>query len=178
MKTEGRVVMSGQRGEGVVPASATEPTLADLYAEHYQPLVRFAYTVTGDAHLAEDFAQEAFVRASSRLTGLRDPKAARAYLRTTVVNLVRRSFRRRVQDIRVRWHLVDVAGEAGHEDRLIVREAMLALPPRQRACVTLRYFEGMTEADTAETLGISIGTVKSQMHKAMRTLERRLEGSR
>jgi RNA polymerase sigma factor (sigma-70 family) len=52
---------------------------------------------------------------------------------------------------------------------------VLALPPRQRAAVALRYYEDLTEAQTAEILGCSIGTVKSQTHRALATLRHKLE---
>jgi RNA polymerase sigma-70 factor (sigma-E family) len=158
--------------------TGTGQTLADLYQTNYRPLVRVAYAMCGDLDLAEDMAQEAFVRASRRLPKLRDPGAAGAYLRTTVINLVRRSFRRRLLDLRTRFRSIEVPSESGHEDRLAVRQAMAILPPGQRACVVLRYFEGLTEQETAEMLGVTVGTVKSQTHKALRRLERALEETR
>lgn len=166
----------GSRKGKAVQEADTGPghTLADLYQTHYRPLVRVAYAMCGDLDLSEDLAQEAFVRASRRVTKLDDPRAAGAYLRTTVVNLVRRSFRRRFLDVRARFRSVDIPSESGHEDRLAVRQAMATLPPGQRACVVLRYFEGLTEPETAEVLGVAVGTVKSQTHKALRHLERAL----
>ena len=171
--------VGARNGEPVQEAeTGSGGTLADLYQAHYRPLVRFAIAMTGDLDLAEDLAQEAFVRASGRVTSLRDPKAARAYLRTAVVNLARRSFRRRLLDVRARLRLVDIPRESAHEDRMVVRQALRTLPPRQRACVVLRYFEGLSEPQTAEVLGVSVGTVKSQTHKALRHLEAALGGSR
>jgi RNA polymerase sigma factor (sigma-70 family) len=134
--------------------------------------------MTGDLDLAEDLTQEAFVRASRRVTELRDPTAARAYLRTAVINLVRRSFRRRFLDVRARFRLIDIPRDVANEDRVMVRQALRKLAPGQRACVVLRYFEGLTEPQTAEVLGVSVGTVKSQTHKALKQLERALEDAR
>ncbi|MGH7857722.1 MAG: SigE family RNA polymerase sigma factor, partial [Candidatus Binatia bacterium] len=140
-------------------------TLEELYREHYRPLVRLVYAIVGNLDLAEDLAQEAFVRTSSRLTRLREPSAAKAYLRTAAVNLARRSLRRRFLDIRVRLRLIEVPDHPEHEDRLVVREALYSLPTGQRACLVLRYYEGLTEQQTAEMLGVAVGTVKSQTHK-------------
>jgi RNA polymerase sigma factor (sigma-70 family) len=60
----------------------------------------------------------------------------------------------------------------------VVRDALRSLPPRQRECIVLRFYEGLTEAQTAEALGVAVGTVKSQTHKALRSLERVLGGTR
>ena len=153
-------------------------TLEELYRAHYRPLVRLIYTIVGNLELAEDLAQEAFVRTSRRLSGLREAAAGGAYLRTTAVNLARRSLRRRFLDMRARLHLVEIPLNREHEDRLVVRDALRSLPPRQRECIVLRFYEGLTEAQTAEALGVAVGTVKSQTHKALRNLERALGGTR
>src|SRR3954471_7343674 len=69
--------------------------LGDLYLRHADGAVRLAYLLTGDMGLAEDLAQDAFVKLAGRLVHLRDPGAFDAYLRRTVVNLANSSFRRR-----------------------------------------------------------------------------------
>ena len=66
------------------------------------------------------------------------------------------------------------SAEAEPEAGLDLRQAIAALPPRRRACVVLRYLGGMTEAQTAQVLGITPGTVKSQTHKALRQLRQQL----
>ena len=68
-------------------------TLALLYQRHYAELVRLAFALTNDWALAEELAQEAFARAWRSWGNIRDPRSAPAYLRTTVVNLARRSLR-------------------------------------------------------------------------------------
>jgi RNA polymerase sigma-70 factor (sigma-E family) len=74
--------------------------LALLYERHYAELVRLAFALTSDWGLAEDLAQEAFVRVWRSWGNIRDPQSAPAYLRTTVANLARRSLRRRLQERR------------------------------------------------------------------------------
>ena len=77
--------------------SSTGDKLEDLYLCHGPEALRLAYLLTGDRELAEDLAQEAFVRVARRLTGLRDAGAVRWYLRRTVVNLAHSHLRRRVE---------------------------------------------------------------------------------
>jgi RNA polymerase sigma factor (sigma-70 family) len=76
--------------------------LAELYARHYPELVRVAFALTGDWALAEDLAQEVFVRAWRSWGRLREEQSAQAYLRVIVVNLARTSLRRQLRDLRAR----------------------------------------------------------------------------
>jgi RNA polymerase sigma-70 factor (sigma-E family) len=148
--------------------------LADLFRQNYPSLVRIALAMTADRDLAQELAQEAFVRAMKGLPRLRDSAAAPAYLRRTLINLTRHSFRRRLLELRP-LPRAEVGSEPDHIRRLTVVEALRDLPPRQRACIALRYYEDLSEAETARILGISVGTVKSQTHKALRRLRPVLE---
>ena len=74
--------------------------LARLHERHYPELVRLGFALTGDWSMAEELAQEAFVRTWYRWHAIRQPEAAPAYLRTTVVNLARSGARRRLREIR------------------------------------------------------------------------------
>jgi RNA polymerase sigma-70 factor (sigma-E family) len=151
--------------------------LGELYAAHAGEATRLAYLLTGDRPLAEDLAQEAFVRLFGRFRDLRQPEAFRAYLRTTVVNLSRSHFRRaRVE----RAFLARAAAEpvpagSGPHDRGEVWEALGTLTPRQRAAIVLRYYEDLTEAQTADVLRCPVGTVKSLVSRGMERLRRELE---
>jgi RNA polymerase sigma-70 factor (sigma-E family) len=149
---------------------ASDP-LAALFSEHYAALMRIAYAMTGSQEIAEELTQETFVRVARRLDGLRDPQAAPLYLRRTLVNLVRRSFQRRMLELRHRVGRADVEPETDHAGRLTMVGALRTLSPRQRVCVVLRFYEDRTEQDTARLLGVSVGTVKSQTHKALKKLE-------
>jgi RNA polymerase sigma-70 factor (sigma-E family) len=149
-----------------------------LFVNRHAEAVRLAWGLTGDAALAQELAQEAFVRVFVHRRRLRDPAAAPAYLRRTVVNLVFSHSRSAMRVRRSRQR----AGQAERgssgieetEDRVDVTAALATLPIRRRACVVLRYYVDLTEAETAEALGISIGTVKSQTHKALAQLRQQL----
>src|SRR5215469_4836511 len=149
--------------------------LAGLYVRHYLELVRVAFALTGDWALAEDLAQEAFLRAWRSWGRFREAQSAQAYLRVIVVNLARSSFRRQVRDIRARtgggwpgWAVADGEVTAGADIDLL--RAVARLPIRKRACVVLRFYLDLPEAETAAVLGVSVGTVKSQTAKALRAL--------
>jgi RNA polymerase sigma-70 factor (sigma-E family) len=150
-------------------ARAEGGRMAALYQEHAPDAARLAYLLTGDRALAEDLVHEAFVRLFGRFRDLRNPDAFRAYLRTTVVNQARSHFRRR----RVERAYVERGGRApdvapadpGGRDELW--EALRRLQPRQRAAIVLRYYEDLTEAQTAEILGCAVGTVKSLVSRGL-----------
>jgi RNA polymerase sigma-70 factor (sigma-E family) len=150
-----------------------DEALAELYQHHHGEAVRLAWALCRDASLAEELAQEAFVRLYLRHRTLRDPAAAPAYLRRTVVNLVydqgRRSARERGSRV-----ARQAASVGDPEDGLDLLDAVATLPERRRACVVLRYYLDLTETETAAALGVSVGTVKSQTHKALAQLRRHL----
>ncbi len=146
--------------------------LALLYERHYAELVRLAFALTSDWGLAEELAQEAFVRVWRSWGNIRDQQSAPAYLRTTVVNLARRSLRRSLQERRA-WSDADPRSADPGESIDLLR-ALARLPARKRACVVLRFYMDLSEADTAAALGVSVGTVKSQTAKALRRLQRLL----
>lgn len=161
-------------------ATDRDEHLHDLYVAYYQALVRLAWLLIGDQGEAEDVAQDAFVRLHRSWDRLRDPSAAPAYLRSTVVNLARSGLRRRLV---ARRHpptpFPNAAsaeeGAAGREDEREVLAALRALPRRQRECLALRYYLDLSEADIAATLGISTGSVKSHSHRGLAALASKLE---
>ncbi|WP_430782950.1 SigE family RNA polymerase sigma factor [Actinoplanes sp. G11-F43] len=133
-------------------------------------LLRSAFLVCGDHHLAEDLLQGALVKLALRWERVRegDPEA---FLRTVM-------YRDAVSWWR-RFHRETPRGSppeteaAGREDvpsRLVFADALRRLPPRQRAVLVLRYFDDLTEARTAEILGVTVGTVKSQASAGLRKL--------
>jgi RNA polymerase sigma-70 factor (sigma-E family) len=150
-------------------ATAEGGRLAALYEEHAPEAARLAFLLTGDRALAEDVVHEAFVRLLGRFRDLRQPEAFRAYLRTTVVNMTRSHFRRR----RVERAYVEREGRAPKvppadpEGRQEMWDALQSLQPRQRAAIVLRYYEDLTEAQTAEVLGCAVGTVKSLVSRGL-----------
>ena len=163
-------------GAGAEPTSGRG--LDELYRRHAPDAVRLAYLLTGDAHMAQDLAQEAFVRLGWRLLHLRRPDAFGAYLRKTVVNLARMRFRRerRERAALTRGAPVSIREEADAADREAVRRALRTLPDRQRIAVVLRFYEDLPNHDIAGILRCRPGTVGSLLSRAMRTLRTELEG--
>jgi RNA polymerase sigma-70 factor (sigma-E family) len=152
--------------------------LADLYERHAPAAGRLAYLLTGDRVLAEDLVQEAFVRVVGRFRHLRVPDAFEAYLRRTIVNLHTSQLRRRrleraylEREGRTEASTTNPDVDAREE---LWRE-VLALPPRQRAAVVLRFYEDLSERETADALGCSPSAAKSLVARAMQTLRARIE---
>jgi DNA-binding CsgD family transcriptional regulator len=101
------------------------------------------------------------------------------YLQRTVVNLSRETIRRKIIERRAqRTREAERAAPPEPDSGALVelRRAIAGLPVRKRECVVLRFLLGMSEAETAELLGISVGTVKSQTHKGLRLLREYLDG--
>lgn len=143
---------------------------ATFVAAQQGPLLRAAVLLTGDHASAEDLVQEALVKVAQRWPRLRDQSPA-AYARRIIYrdNVSRwRSTRREQIGAPIPERGADPL--ADQAQRLAVRSAIAGLPPRQRAVVVLRYLEDLTEVETAKVLGVSVGTVKSQHHDALRRL--------
>jgi len=157
--------------------------VAELFDRHYTPMCRLAFMILGDEAPAEEIVMEAMLKTFSGWGRIRDVDRADVYLRRAVVNLCRSRIRRKMIESRVNQTASDrerTRAPGGwdverHESSRLVWQAVKALPERQRACVVLRYFEDLPEAEIAEILGCSTGTVKSQLSKARVKLERSLE---
>jgi RNA polymerase sigma-70 factor (sigma-E family) len=135
-------------------------------------LLRTAYLLTGEHALAEDLVQTALAKswfAWGRIDGPPEP-----YVRRVLVTTYSTWWRRKWTGERPAGELPEVPVPAGTavEDRDALWRALAALPRRQRAVVVLRYYEDLSEADTAAALGISKGTVKSQAARALAALRR------
>ena len=153
--------------------------LADLYVAHAPDGVRLAFLLTGDRALAEDLVQDAFARLVGRLQHLRDPGAFGAYLRRTIVNLATSYFRhRRVERAYLQRAAAAPTIEAHTNEDLdeAMHAVLLRLPQRQRAAIVLRFYEDLSDVQTAELLRCSAGTVRSLVSRAMKTLRESLEG--
>jgi RNA polymerase sigma-70 factor (sigma-E family) len=167
-------------------SAAKDLDIATLYATHRFPLVRLAFLLVDDFALAEDVVQDAFAGFHARRSAVRDPGAAVAYLRTSVVNLSRSTLRRRRtvrnHDRRFPSRPEGVAaadhGVLRNADRDEVIAALQRLPARQREVLILRYWSELTEREVAATLGISEGTVKSTSSRAMARLQSMLREPR
>jgi RNA polymerase sigma-70 factor (sigma-E family) len=144
----------------------------EFVATRSPALLRTAYLLTGEHALAEDLLQTALAKcwfAWGRIEGPPEPYVRRA-IATTYATWWRRKWRAE----RPTGSLPDRPAAPGSavEDRDALWRALGALPRRQRAVVVLRYYEDLSEAETATALGISVGTVKSQAAKALATLRR------
>jgi RNA polymerase sigma-70 factor (sigma-E family) len=144
----------------------------EFVATRGQALHRTAYLLTGDWALAEDLLQTALARAYPRWGRIASDNPE-VYLRRVLVNTWSSWWRRRWRGEVPTERLVDAAGPddyAAADRRDAVQAALAGLPKRQRAVIVLRFHEDMTEAQVADALGISVGTVKSQTAKALAKL--------
>jgi RNA polymerase sigma-70 factor (sigma-E family) len=135
-------------------------------------LLRSAWLLTGDWYLAEDLLQTVLARAHGRWKRLQDnaPDAyLRAMLATTYLSWWRRRWRGEVPTSAPPEHAGDDA-YGGTDLRLALARGLARLPRQQRAVLMLRYHADLTEAATADALGISVGTVKSYTARALASL--------
>lgn len=130
-------------------------------------LLRTAYLLTGDHHDAEDLVQSALIKVVPKWTRIKE--SPERYVRKVLARESVNRWRGR------RWREVttEVVPETVHHDstdRIALLEDLRGLAPRQRAVLVLRYFDDLTEAETASALGISVGTVKSHARDALTRL--------
>ncbi|MFF5004183.1 SigE family RNA polymerase sigma factor [Streptomyces phaeochromogenes] len=177
-------VRTGFASPGVASPGVDEPGIDELYSHRRLDLVRLALLLVDDLPTAEDVVQDVFAalyrRHGERLAGLDNPDA---YLRTSVVNTSRSVLRRRRT---VRAHVPERQGHApSAEEPVLLREehgeviaALHRLTRRQREVLVLRYWSHLSEAQIADTLGLSRGAVKSTASRALAALRRQLEDPR
>jgi RNA polymerase sigma-70 factor (sigma-E family) len=162
--------------EGVAGVTSSgRGAVEELFESHYDAMCRLAFVILGDSWLAEEIVMEALLRTYSGWGRIREPERADIYLRRAVVNLCRSRIRRAILERRapvVESHERSAVDDFVERDEVLT--AVRALPERQRACVVLRYYEDLGERQIAEILDCSIGTVKSQLHKARASLAHRL----
>jgi RNA polymerase sigma-70 factor (sigma-E family) len=155
---------------------ARADTLRRAYEHHGARLLRFATLVAGSRDVGEEIMQETFVRAATALPRLSEEETG-PYLRTVALNVWRNRLRRLILERRVRMPWITTStDERSFEDRDAVWHALRRLPPRQRACLVLRYYEDLSERETATVLRCSVGTVKSLSSRGLARLRRELQG--
>jgi RNA polymerase sigma-70 factor (sigma-E family) len=141
-------------------------------AARWTPLYRTAYLLTGDPHEAEELLQSALARTCLKWSSIREKGAADAYVRRAMVHQMTSRWRRPRRELATA-ELPDRGHGGGLDvraDHLALWAAIRRLPPRMRATLVLRYLEDLTEEATARELGVSVGSVKSQTHHALRRL--------
>ena len=158
--------------------------LIDLYQDRFY---RVAYRVVGDPDDALDVVQDAFVKIHKRISSWDQRSRFSSWAYRIVTNQAIDGLRRRGRERKAVEHLAQELPEAqdGHNDAALVaqertqllrrvRAAIDDLPPGQRAIVALRHYEGFSLKDIAEVRGCALGTVKSTLHQAFRSLRRTL----
>ena len=153
-----------------------EARFSEFVAARQQALLRTAYLLTSDLHSAEDLVQISLAKAYLAWDRLRDPRAVEAYVRKIMVNehtsWWRRAWRRNERSTETLPESPTVDDQVGFEQRDAMWELVQTLPPKQRAAVVLRYYEGLSEAETAHALGVSLGAVKSNTSRGIANLRR------
>lgn len=150
-----------------------EDRFTEFVRAHSASLFRTAYLMTGDHQRAEDVLQTALVRVYQRWARVEAMESPVGYARKVVVNQATSWWRRRSLSESV-LQLRDEPAWGGRVEEVAEHErvwqAVLSLPPRQRAVTVLKYYEDLSEAQIAQTLGMATGTVKSHAHAAARRL--------
>jgi RNA polymerase sigma-70 factor (sigma-E family) len=150
---------------------------AEFAAARSTALFRAAYLMVGDHAMAEDLLQEALTKTYVAWPRLRDVSKAEAYTRKAITTTAISWWRRKSWQEKPRGDVPDRPyGE--HSDDVAQRDwlwtALQSLPPRQRAAIVLRFYEDLTEAQTADAMGVTVGTVKSQVSDGLKKLRARL----
>ena len=167
-----------RHADGTADADGTgraldDPCFRDYVTTRGPSLLRAAYLLTGNRADAEDLVQAALAKTYLAWDRIEDRGALDGYVRRAVINTHISWWRRRKLDEYPTDEIPDqaIADQAGQSDlQDSLRRAVERLPQRMRAAVVLRYYEDMTEAEVADALGVSLGTVKSTVSRAVAKL--------
>ncbi|MFC9312701.1 SigE family RNA polymerase sigma factor [Streptomyces sp. NPDC057011] len=167
---------SGQPGQPGQPApsSTSEAEFTAYVQERRAALYATAFHLTGDRYEAEDLLQSALFSTYRAWDRISDKAAVGGYLRRTMTNLHISAWRRRKLNEYPTEELPETASDTdamrGTELRAVLWQALARIPEPQRTMLVLRYYEGRTDPEIAEILGISVGTVKSSIWRSLRRL--------
>jgi RNA polymerase sigma-70 factor (sigma-E family) len=148
----------------------------EFVTEQRTALLRSAFLLTGERHRAEDLVQQALTKLAERWDRI-GPSHPEAFVRTVLYRDAVSGWRRQRREVFgeppdvTGWD--DVAESVARRQELL--RALADLPPKQRAVLVLRYFEDLSEQQTADVLGVRVGTVKSQAHLALRRMRAHLQ---
>ncbi|SDH75964.1 RNA polymerase sigma-70 factor, sigma-E family [Sinosporangium album] len=146
----------------------TDPRFAEFVAERGDALLRYGHVLAGNPHDAADLVQEALLKLRAAWRRLKAEENAEKYVRTIMARTHTAAWRLRRREL-LTWELP----EQSHLDTIpsgfeqTMWEALAGLPRKQRAVVVLRYYEDLSDEEIASTLGISRGTVRSQVSRAL-----------
>lgn len=153
----------------------------DFVADHGARLLRTACLVTGDTHLGEDLLQTALAKAYGSWSKVRDADHPVAYVRRLMINTHLGWVRRLTNTERPleRFHDAGTGDhQSAHAETDEMRRALLRLSPRVRTAVVLRYFEDLSEAETAQVMGCSRSTVNNHVSRGLAALRELLAPER
>ncbi|WP_033342466.1 SigE family RNA polymerase sigma factor [Catenuloplanes japonicus] len=158
---------------------STDDGFREFVRAQWGPLTRTAYLLTGDRNHAEDLVQTALEKTHRKWRRVSRMDAPVAYVRKAMVNTAI-SWRRRRGNGEIPQQPPEERMADGDPYRQVLERqqlmaALRTLPPRMRAALVLRYFEDLTETDTAAAMGCSVGTVKSQVSRGLQRLRAQLE---
>ncbi|MEU3773710.1 SigE family RNA polymerase sigma factor [Streptomyces sp. NPDC032472] len=155
-------------------SSTSEAEFTAYVQERRAALYATAFHLTGDRYEAEDLLQSALFSTYRAWDRISDKAAVGGYLRRTMTNLHISAWRRRKLNEYPTEELPETASDAdamrGTELRAVLWQALARIPEPQRTMLVLRYYEGRTDPEIAEILGISVGTVKSSIWRSLRRL--------
>ncbi len=152
-----------------------EEAFGAFFSAENERLQRFAIMLVGDPHEAAELTQEALARVYARWGWIKSGSPS-AYARQTILNLVRSGHRaRKLRDAKLppAWAAADVdqpGADHGVGDSMQILDALRALPPARRAAVILRFYEDLSDHEIARVLDRPVGTVKSDIHRALKQL--------
>jgi len=150
--------------------SEQEASFTRWASDRQLALMRTALLLTGDHHRSEDLVQDALAKVAARWSRLRD-EAPEAYARQIIVRTNISWWRKQRREV-----VVDpgdravAAADPSVDRRMLLDHALARLTARQRSVVVLRYYDDLSERETADLLGVSVGTVKSTTHDALRRM--------
>jgi RNA polymerase sigma-70 factor (sigma-E family) len=169
-------------GKPIGLAAADEADFRDYVVGQQARWLRSAYLLCGDPHLAEDLVSTVVGKLYRSWTKIVAAHNIDAYVQRMLmrafIDETRRPWWRRERATADPPERADAgaSGASSVEDRIVVRELMMALPPRRRAVLVLRFYEGLSIEQTAEALGCTAGTVKSQQARALASMRERFDG--
>jgi RNA polymerase sigma factor (sigma-70 family) len=181
---DARIALDSQAGEPApsdpraitVPRDPSESDFEAFFRTHERAIFSYLYRMTGDEQAAYDLSQETFVRAWRRYDRLRGYEQPRAWLFRVATNLALNHQRDRASPVRATLSLDGDLDPAGSDpswrfaERDAIREALLAMPPRQRAALALREVYGFSGEEVAAALGVSQAAAKMLLSRARQQL--------